>query len=276
MCSDGGIARWKSEVHGTSEAAGAAYTFTMTDTATEPAAAPSGVSSRRTWLRVAIALLVVAALVVMGRQLSAQLPRLTAAVNALGVWGPIAFIAAYAVAAVAFVPASLLTLGAGALFGVVRGTLYVFVGATLGAFASFLIARYVARDWVATRVQRDPRFVAIDAAIAAQGRKVVFLLRLSPVIPFNVLNYALGLTQVRASDFLLASVGMIPGTVLYVYTGKLASVVAGAVGTSAPARGPAFYAVFGLGLIATAAVTVLITRVAKRALASATPLDTPM
>jgi len=250
--------------------------FDMTKTVTEPAASPPAVASRRTVLRVAIALLLVTALVLVGRQLSAQLPRVTAAVNELGVWGPIAFIAAYAVAVVAFVPASLLTLAAGALFGVVRGTLFVFVGATLGAFASFLIARYVARDWVAARVQQDARFTAIDAAIAAQGRKVVFLLRLSPVIPFSVLNYGLGLTQVRARDFLIASVGMLPGTVLYVYTGKLASVVVGAVGTSAPSRGPAFYAVLGIGLIATAAVTVLITRVAKRALASATPAEQAM
>ena len=227
-------------------------------------------SSRGTIVRVAIAIAVVIALVLLGRQLSTQLPKLTAAVDSLGVWGPIVFIAAYALACVAFVPASLLTLAAGALFGVVKGTLFVLIGATLGAMASFLIARYVARDWVTQRVQRDARFAAIDSAIAEQGRKVVFLLRLSPVIPFNVLNYALGLTQVRATDYLIASVGMVPGTVLYVYTGKLASVVVGASSGVTPPRGPAFYAVLGLGLAATAAVTVLIARTAKRALAKAT------
>ena len=103
---------------------------------------------------IALALLVVVALVVGGRQLSGQLPRLTAAVESLGVWGPIVFIAAYALACVAFVPASLLTLGAGALFGVVKGTIIVFIGATLGATLAFLIARYIARDWVSERVQR--------------------------------------------------------------------------------------------------------------------------
>jgi uncharacterized membrane protein YdjX (TVP38/TMEM64 family) len=221
-------------------------------------------------VRIAVGVAVVVTLVLLGRQLSAQLPRLTAAVDAQGVWGPLAFIAAYAVACVAFVPASILTLAAGALFGVVKGTLFVLVGATLGAMGAFLIARYVARDWVAERVQRDERFAAIDRAIAEQGRRVVFLLRLSPVIPFNVLNYALGLTQVRAMDFLVASVGMIPGTLLYVYTGKLASVVVGASSGAAPPKGPAFYAVLGLGLAATAAVTVLITRTAKRALSNAT------
>ncbi len=221
-------------------------------------------------MRIALALVILVALVLLGRQLSAQLPRLTAAVDGLGALGPIVFIAAYAVACVAFVPASLLTLAAGALFGVVKGTILVLAGATLGAFGAFLIARYVARDWITQRVQKDVRFAAIDRAIAEQGRKVVFLLRLSPIIPFNVLNYALGLTQVRAIDFLVASVGMIPGTLLYVYTGKLASVVVGAADTATPPRGTAFYVVLGLGLVSTAAVTVLITRVARRALAEAT------
>ena len=221
-------------------------------------------------VRVVLAAVFLIGLIALGRQLSGQLPRLTAAVDALGVWGPVAFIAVYAVACVAFVPASLLTLGAGALFGLVKGTIFVLIGATLGATAAFLIARYVARDWIAARLQRDARFTAIDRAIAEQGRKVVFLLRLSPVIPFNVLNYALGLTKVRMIDFVIASVGMIPGTLLYVYTGKLAGEVVGAAGTAATPRGAGFWAVLGLGLAATAAVTVLITRVAKRALATAT------
>jgi uncharacterized membrane protein YdjX (TVP38/TMEM64 family) len=237
----------------------------MTDTTATPTS-----SSGTTAFRIVIAIAIVIGLVLLGRQLSTQLPRLTAAVDGLGAWGPIVFIVAYALACVAFVPASLLTLAAGALFGVVKGTIFVLIGATLGALGAFLIARYVARSWVEQRVQRDPRFAAIDKAIADQGRRVVFLLRLSPVIPFNALNYGLGLTRVSVGDFLIASVGMIPGTLLYVYTGKLASVVVGASNVATPPRGPAFYAVLGLGLVATAAVTVIITRVAKRALASAT------
>jgi uncharacterized membrane protein YdjX (TVP38/TMEM64 family) len=241
----------------------------MTDTAPSQPVTTAH-SSRSTLIRVALGVVVIVALVLLGRQLSSQLPRLTAAVEGFGVWGPVVFIAAYALACVAFVPASLLTLGAGALFGVVKGTIFVLIGATLGALGAFLIARYVARDWVAQRVQKDARFAAIDRAIAEQGRKVVFLLRLSPVIPFNVLNYALGLTKVRVMDYFVASIGMLPGTLLYVYTGNLASVVVGAAGKTAPPRGPAFYAVLTLGLLATAAVSVLITRVAKRALTEAT------
>jgi uncharacterized membrane protein YdjX (TVP38/TMEM64 family) len=245
----------------------------MTDTAST--ASTTAQPSRGTIRRIVIGLAVLVVVILVGRQLSAQLPRLTAAVDALGVWGPVVFVLAYAAACVAFVPASLLTLAAGALFGVVRGTAFVLVGATLGATGAFLIARYVARDWVAAKVQRDPRFAAIDAAIEEQGRKVVFLLRLSPVIPFNVLNYALGLTKVRLVDFLIASVGMLPGTLLYVYSGKLAGVVAGAASATAPPKGAAFFIVLGLGLIATAAVTIIVTRLARRALADATQRSTP-
>lgn len=234
----------------------------MTDTGAAPAAS-------RTPLRIALAIVAVVAIVAAGRQLGTQLPRLTAAVDALGIWGPVAFIGLYVAACVAFVPASLLTLAAGALFGVLRGTIVVFIGAALGALLSFLIARYLARDWVAARVHSDPRFAAIDRAIAAQGRRVVFLLRLSPVIPFGLLNYALGLTQVRATDFMIASLGMLPGTLLYVYSGSLARVVYD-VDRAPQAPGTARYAFFGIGLVATAIVTVLITRIARRALSDAT------
>ncbi len=240
----------------------------MTDTSS----AVTPASSRRTIIRALVACAVIVGLIVLGRQIGGYLPRLTAAVDSLGVWGPVVFIAGYALACVAFVPASLLTLAAGAIFGLVRGTVFVFTAATLGAFFSFLIARYLARDWVSGRVQQDPRFAAIDAAIGEQGRKVVFLLRLSPVIPFTVLNYALGLTRVRGADFLLASVGMLPGTLLYVYSGQVARVAIGASAAAAPPRGAASYAVLGLGLAATAAVTVLITRLAKRALADTTSI----
>ena len=221
-------------------------------------------------MRIVVIVVITALLLVAGRRLAAFLPQLTAQVEALGVWGPVVFVGVYAAACVAFVPASILTFAAGALFGVVKGTLLVLTGATLGATLAFLVARYFARDWIAARVQRDPRFAAIDKAVADDGRRIVFLLRLSPLIPFNVLNYALGLTRVRAVDFLVASLGMIPGTLLYVYTGSVAGTVLGATGGAAPARGAGFWVVLGLGLAATAAVAVLVGRVAKRALATAT------
>jgi uncharacterized membrane protein YdjX (TVP38/TMEM64 family) len=181
----------------------------------------------------------------------------------------VVFVAGYAVAAVAFVPGSLLTLAAGAVFGLLRGTLYVFVGATLGAAAAFLVARHLARRVVERRLRDDPRLQAIDRAVARQGRKIVFLLRLSPLFPFNLLNYALGLTQVRFADYLVASIGMLPGTLLYVYYGKVLGDVAALAAGRTVEKGAADYALLALGLLATLAVTTLVTRVARRALKEA-------
>jgi uncharacterized membrane protein YdjX (TVP38/TMEM64 family) len=171
---------------------------------------------------------------------------------------------------VAFVPASLLTLAGGAIFGVAKGTAYVFAAAVLGSSLAFLVSRYFARSAIERRLAGNERFAAIDGAVREHGRWIVFLLRLSPVFPFNLLNYALGLTSVRFADYLVASFGMLPGTLLYVYSGKAVGDVAALAGGAAPARGGLYYALLALGLTATAVVTVLVTRIARRALADAT------
>ena len=210
-----------------------------------------------------------AAAIVLGRTVGGYVPQFAQWVDSLGAWGPIAFIVGYIVACIAFIPGLLLTLAAGAIFGWI-GVLYVFVGAALGASAAFLIARYVARSAVERKLAGNPRFAAIDRAIAREGRKIVTLLRLSPAFPFNLLNYALGLTQVRLGDYLLAMVGILPGTLLYVYAGKLLGDVAALAGGAAPPKGPAYYAVLGLGLAATIVVTTIVTRTARRALKEVT------
>lgn len=225
---------------------------------------------RRLVLRVLAVVAGLAVLVFAGRHLGGQLPRFAGWVEGLGAWGPAVFIVGYVVAAVAFVPGSVLTLAAGAIFGLVRGAIYVFIGATLGAAAAFLVSRYLARGAVERRVVGDPRFAAVDRAIEGQGFRVVFLLRLSPLFPFNLMNYALGLTRVRFVDYLLGSVGMIPGTVLYVYYGRVAGDVARAAGGAAPERGAGYYAVLALGLVATVAVSALVARISRRALQEAT------
>ncbi len=211
----------------------------------------------------------VAALLLLGRWGGRFVPAFAERVHAMGAWGPAAFVVGYVLATVAGIPGSLLTLAAGAIFGLWAGVLWVFVGATLGASAAFLVGRYLARGAVERRVVGNPRFAAIDRAIATDGRRIVFLLRLSPAVPFSLLNYLLGLTRVRFADFAVASVGMLPGTMLYVYYGKLAGDVAAAAGGGAPARGAGYYAVLVLGLAATVAVTALLTRLARRALGAA-------
>jgi uncharacterized membrane protein YdjX (TVP38/TMEM64 family) len=192
-------------------------------------------------------------------------------VRGLGPWGPVAIGAAYIPACLLFLPGSPLTLGAGFAFGVVRGTIAVSIGSTLGAAAAFWAGRTLLRGLIEERVARNPRFQAIDQAVAEQGAKIVLLTRLSPVFPFNLLNYAFGVTKVRFRDYILASwIGMLPGTIMYVYlgsaAGSLADLVAGNVEGGAGQQ-----ALIYVGLAATVAVTILVTRIARRALAKAVP-----
>jgi uncharacterized membrane protein YdjX (TVP38/TMEM64 family) len=216
--------------------------------------------------RAVLGIAAVAGIFLFGRLVGGYLPAFAAWVEAQGAWGPVVFIAGYTIATVGAVPGSLLTLAAGAIFGITAGVGYVFVGAVAGASLAFLIARYLARPAVERRLGWDPRFERIDRAVAGQGLKIVFLLRLSPVLPFNVLNYALGLTRVRFRDYLIASLGMLPGTLLYVYSGRVAGDLAALAGGAGVAQGSGYYLVLALGLAATVTVTVWVTRIARRAL----------
>lgn len=187
--------------------------------------------------------------------------------EALGAWGPVAFIALYVLGSILFVPGALLTLVAGAVFGLWRGVLIVFTGAVLGSSSAFAIARTLGRDRVTAWLARDERMAAVSRAVAGKGVTVVLLLRLSPIFPYNVLNYALGLSGIRYRDFLVGSIGMLPGTFLYTYYGKVVGDVAAVVAGTSPPRGPEYYVLLGMGLAATVAVTVIITRAARAALA---------
>ncbi|KAM3101475.1 TVP38/TMEM64 family protein [Phormidesmis sp. 146-12] len=185
----------------------------------------------------------------------------------LGTVSAVVFIGLYILATVLFIPGSILTLGAGVVFGVALGTIYVFIGATIGATLAFLIGRYLARGWVAKRIASHDKFSAIDAAIAREGLKIVLLTRLSPVFPFVLLNYALGITQVSLRDYVLGCVGMIPGTMMYVYIGSLAGSLATIQNSGqSPEAQRVQWVIRIVGLIATVAVTLYITRIARSAL----------
>ncbi|MGB3202353.1 MAG: TVP38/TMEM64 family protein [Nodosilinea sp.] len=206
--------------------------------------------------------------------LQQQLVQALAWIDSLGAIAPLAFILLYIVITVAFVPASVVTLGAGVVFGVIKGSMLVFVGAMLGATAAFLVGRYVARDWVASRIANRPRFQVIDDAIARDGRKIIFLLRLSPVFPFNLLNYSLGLSQISLKDYVIGSTGMLPGTIMYVYLGSLVGNLAtlGADnGDQSSEAATIQWIIRIVGLVATVAVTLYVTRIARRALSEALP-----
>lgn len=175
------------------------------------------------------------------------------------------FVAAYIGSTVAFLPAVPLTLGAGAAWGLKKGFLLVSAGSTLGAITAFLVSRTALRGWVEGKLGADPRFRALDRAVEREGWRAVALLRLSPVIPFNLLNYAFGLTKVPLGQYALASwVGMMPGTLLYVWIGAAAG---DAARGQAP---PAKWALTAVGLAATAGAVVLVSRAAKKALAEDT------
>jgi uncharacterized membrane protein YdjX (TVP38/TMEM64 family) len=214
---------------------------------------------------IVVGLAVLALLILGGRQAAAFVPRFIAWVESVGPLGPLVFILGYAVATVAFVPGSVLTLAAGAIFGVLKGTIYTLVGATLGASAAFLVARYLARGAIERRIAGNARFAAVDRAVGREGFKIVALLRLSPIFPFNLLNYSLGLTRVRFLHYFAASAAMLPGTLLYVYYGAAAGSVASTVGGRTE-KGTADWVVLGLGLLATVVVSTFVTRLAGKAL----------
>jgi uncharacterized membrane protein YdjX (TVP38/TMEM64 family) len=187
-------------------------------------------------------------------------------VSGLGVLGPIIFVGLYILACVLSLPGSILTLGAGAVFGVITGSIAVSIGSILGATCSFLIGRYLARGLVAGRIAGNEKFKAVDEAVGKEGWKIVLLTRLSPVFPFNLLNYAFGLTKVSLKHYFFASwLGMIPGTLMYVYVGSLAGDLAG-LGGPGRTRTAGEWILYGIGLLATLTVTVFVTRMARKAL----------
>ena len=184
-------------------------------------------------------------------------------VDRLGTVGFLVFIAIYILATVFLLSGAVLTLGAGTIFGVVKGSILVSVASTLAATVAFLVGRYLARGWVAKQIETQPKFKAIDSATGREGWKIVGLTRLSPIFPFVFLNYAFGLTKVSLRDYMLASwIGMMPGTIMYVYLGSIGQAATGGGKT------PAEWALFAVGLLATIAVTVFVTKIAKKALDS--------
>lgn len=232
---------------------------------------PASPTARRSPFLLLALLAALALLFFLGRELGDRIPLFSSWIEERGALGPVLFALGYALATVALIPGSLLTLAAGAIFGLAQGTAVVFVGASLGATLAFLVSRYAARSFVESRLAGHPRFASLDRAVGNQGRRIVFLLRLSPVFPFSLLNYGLGLTRVRLVDYVLACFGMLPGTLLYVYYGHVAGHVVSAASGTTPEKGLGYWIVLSLGLAATIGVTTVITRIARRALKEETP-----
>ena len=240
---------------------------TTIDTHGEEAPGKRAPASR---VKLLLGVLLVAALFVLARQFNVQdlLKNALEWIRGLGPTGPLVFVGIYVLATVLFLPGSILTLGAGVVFGLVKGSVICSIASTLGATCAFLVGRYLARGWVETKIDGNPRFKAVDQAVAREGWKIVGLTRLSPIFPFNLLNYAYGITKVSLRDYFFASwIGMMPGTIMYVYIGALA----GDLATLGAGGGPATTLQWVLrivGLAATVAVTVYVTRIARKALAA--------
>jgi uncharacterized membrane protein YdjX (TVP38/TMEM64 family) len=191
--------------------------------------------------------------------------------NHLGPAAPLAFIGVYILACVLLLPGSVLSLGAAVAFGFWKGLIAVSIGSTLGACAAFWVGRTIGRSWVEEKVQADPKLRALDQAVGREGRKIVFLTRLSPVFPFNLLNFFYGVTRVPFLDYALASwIGMLPGTAVFVLVGSLGR------GAAEAATGQASslkLVMMGVGLAATIAVTAYVTKIARCALDEAIEED---
>jgi len=232
--------------------------------------ARSQLTKPKFWLRVLLStgLTIILAIAFQHFNLQPLLQSALLWVKNLGSVGVIAFVVIYNLAAVLFIPGSLLTLGGGALYGVFWGSVYVVIAATLGAIIAFLMGRYCARSWVNQQLQGHSKFQAIDKAIAREGLKIVLLTRLSPIFPFNLLNYALGITCVSLKDYIIGSLGMIPGTIMYVYIGSLAGDIAalGIPQNMSPQAQGAQWLIKIVGCFATVAATLYMARIAKKAL----------
>ncbi len=189
-------------------------------------------------------------------------------VGQMGVAGIFIFIVVYVATTVLMAPGAILTIGAGFAFGLWIAFLAVSAGSTLGAALAFLIARFIARDKIEAIAQRNQKFRRIDSAIGREGAKLIFLLRLSPVIPFNLSNYFYGLTGVKFWPYVLASwLGMMPATFLYVYIGTAGKEAVSAAAGSEPIRhGWQYWTFMSVGLAATIAVTIWVTKIARDAL----------
>ena len=186
----------------------------------------------------------------------------------LGTIGYLIFIFVYMLSAVFLIPASILTLGAGVIFDVIEGSILVSIASIAGAILAFLIGRYFARGWGAKQIENYPKFKAVDEAVAKEGWKIVGLTRLSPIFPFVVLNYAFAITQVSLKGYAIASwIGMLPGTVMYVYIGSLIGNIA-TLGAGGREKTPLEWALYIVGLIATVLVSVYVTKISRQALDS--------
>ena len=196
------------------------------------------------------------------------MPWLEVALTALRTpWGAVLFVPLYALWVTLLLPGVWASMLAGVLYGPWGGSLVVFLGASLGAEAAFLLGRHWWRDWAKRRLQALPKLQAVEQAVSREGLRLVLLTRLSPAFPFSLLNLAYGLSDVSLRDYSIGLIGIIPGTVLFCGLGALAGDVARFGAVLAGEADLKTWAMRAVGVIATLAVVWLVGRAAQQALA---------
>jgi uncharacterized membrane protein YdjX (TVP38/TMEM64 family) len=224
------------------------------------------------WNKVVVILFVIACVALLFKNLpiTTWMEKALTWIESLGIWGPIVFIVIYIIATVLLLPGSALTLGAGFLFDLVKGSIIVSIASTIGATLAMLLGRTLFREKIGGMVLQNPKFKAVDAAVGQNGFKIVGLTRLTPAIPFTLLNYMYSLTKVRVRDYLIASwLGMIPGTIMYVYIGSLFQNIEDVFGERE--KRPSEYILLIVGFIVTMVITIIVTRIAKKAIRDVSP-----
>ncbi|HYW30837.1 MAG TPA: VTT domain-containing protein [Gemmatimonas sp.] len=197
------------------------------------------------------------------RLLTPFLPEITRVVGDTGAWAPVVFVLVYVAVVVVMLPAFMVIIVGGAVFGFAKGALLSMIGATLGGIIAFLIARHFARDLVLHRIAKHPALQSIDRVVGDSGMKIVFLLRLSQAVPYVLSNYALGVTRVRLRDFVVGTIGLVPTVLSFTAYGSASNAFGG---TGAPTTSPW---VVGLSITATVVLALVLGRIAKRALSAA-------
>jgi len=232
----------------------------------DPAPVPvNGWGGRRRWL-LTIGMLVLLALMLSTHDLRGWLESVLGWISNHGMLGMGVFVLVYVLSTLLLIPATFLTLTAGATFGVGVGLPLVWFSATAGAVSAFVLGRHAARGWIQRRVEKDARLTALDEAVGRAGWRIVLLSRLSPLFPFTILNYAFGLTRIPRLHYALATwLGIFPGILLYVYIGAVLGELTG-LRSVGRAKSTLEWIFYGLGLAATAAVTLYVARLARRAL----------
>ena len=187
-------------------------------------------------------------------------------VDSLGTLGAIAFVAIYIIATTICIPGSIMALAGGALFGKLMGTILVFVSGFLGACCAFGLGRYLLSDWVKKQLEKNSYLKAVNRLVVTEGWKIACLLHLSPIVPFNLLNYVLGTSEITYPNFLLAtSVGILPGVILYVFLGStIGDLTMVMMGKSDSANSTIQWVISAIGILATVALTIYLAKIARQ------------